>query len=406
MTTLRTAFFIAYKTLVHGNRSTLLLLVFILSLSFLNLMFITGILSGLTKSIEDSVVTTTTGHISLKPQEFPTRKNAIPSQDEVRASIETIPGVLATTRHYQIGASIGYDKEKDGKYKFITAIVIGIDPEEEVKVLDTLEYMTSGQFIDANDTEGIVLAAGLAGGTDLPLEDLGGAKVGDKVQVTYPNGIIKRYTVRGIYDIKFGAAALTALISAREAEAVLSTHNSATQILAKIDEQNYSIDSITERIRNMYPALKVQKYMELFETIKTFLQAFDIISYIVSAISVIVATVTLFVLIYVNAISRKRQIGILKAIGIKESVIVWSYIFQSLFYAVCGVILGSVLVFAVLDPFIDAYPIQLPFGAAYLSFATWKIVAGTTSLLVAAFFAGLIPAHLVARENIVKAIWG
>jgi putative ABC transport system permease protein len=226
------------------------------------------------------------------------------------------------------------------------------------------------------------------------------------VQITYPNGIVKRYTVKGIYDIKFGAAALTALISSREAESILSTYNAATQILVKVDEKKYSVDVITAQVKSMFPALKVQKYIELFETIKTFLQAFDIIAYIVSAISVLVASVTLFVLIYVHAISRKRQIGILKAIGIKESIIVCSYVYQAMFYAFCGVVLGGAIILFVIEPLLRAYPIQLPFGPAYLFLSPERVIGGTVALIVAAFLAGLIPAHMVTRQNIIKAIWG
>jgi putative ABC transport system permease protein len=330
----------------------------------------------------------------------------VSDQDRVRRTVETIPGVVATTRRYQLGASIGYDKDKNGSYTFVTAQIFGIDPEEEKNVLDTANFMVSGEFLDAHDTDSIVLAGGLAGGTKLPIENLGGVTVGEKVQITYPGGIIRRYTVKGIYDITFGPAAITALISAREAESVLSTYNSASQILLKIDESAYSVDSITKRVQEMYPALKVQKYEELFETIKTFLDAFNIISYIVSIISIVVAAITLFVLIYVHAINRRRQIGIIKAIGISERTIVISYVLQSLFYSFCGIIVGALLVFFVVDPIIDTYPIQLPFGPAYLSFSWERIASSVTLLFVSGFFAGLIPSHLVAREDIIKAIWG
>jgi putative ABC transport system permease protein len=406
MTSLRTAFFIAYKSIVHGNKSTLGLLIFILSLSFLNLMFITGILNGMTMSIKTAVIETMTGDISIKPQEEPTRKNFIIRQDEVRAQVATVPGVLNTIRHYQLGGSIGYDKERNGVYKYVSAQILGIDPTEESNVLTTESYMVSGSFLDPDDTDSVVLASGLAGGYSLPLEDLGGAKVGDKVHITYANGLVRTYTVKGIYNITFGAAAINALITAKEAESVLSTFNSASQILIKTDSDVRSMESVIEQLRGMFPALKVQGYIELFETIKTFLQAFDIISYVVSAISVVVAAVTIFVLIYVNAVNRRRQIGILKAIGIKENIIVYSYVMQSLFYSVCGIIVGSIFVFGILDPLIRVYPIPLPFGDAYLSFGAMRVTVGVASLLISGFLAGLIPSRIVARENIISAIWG
>jgi membrane protein required for beta-lactamase induction len=97
MTDIRTAFLIAYKSIVRGNKSTLGLLVFILSLSFLNMMFISGILFGLQSLMTNSIINVWTSHIIVTPQQEPTIKEFIENQNEVRARIETIPGVIATS---------------------------------------------------------------------------------------------------------------------------------------------------------------------------------------------------------------------------------------------------------------------------------------------------------------------
>ena len=59
----------------------------------------------------------------------------------------------------------------------------------------------------------------------------------------------------------------------------------------------------------------------------------------ISSIGLVVAAVTLFIVIFINAITRRRYIGILKGIGIDERSIEISYVLQSIFYATVGSIL-------------------------------------------------------------------
>lgn len=75
VTDIKTALFIAYKTIAKGHKSTVTLIVFILSLSFFNLMFVSGFLSGFSDGIIRSMIDTTTAHIIVMPQEEPTRKD-------------------------------------------------------------------------------------------------------------------------------------------------------------------------------------------------------------------------------------------------------------------------------------------------------------------------------------------
>ncbi|MFA5747292.1 MAG: FtsX-like permease family protein [Candidatus Paceibacterota bacterium] len=403
----KTAFFIAYKSIVKGNRSTSALLIFVLSLSFLELMFITGILGGLTNGIVQTVVNTSTSHIEIMPQEEPTVKNYIEHQEELRRDIEAIPGVIATARHYTLGGSFSYDKEKSGKFKTVSAQIYGIDPDQEKKVSTIADYIIDGKYLDGLSTDEILLGAGLAGGYGLPQpNDLGGVRAGDKVQVAYSNGIVRSYTVKGVYNVVIGTITNAAFITSKEADSILSTYNEASEVLVKVDQSGAALDKYVSEIKKVAPNLVVKKYTDIISIIGTLLDAFDLISYIVSIISIVVAAITIFVLIYVSAVNKRRQIGILKAIGIKENTIVLSYVFQSLFYAVCGIIVGLVLLFGILSPAIREHPLRLPFGNVYLVYTGWRVVISVISLLLAGFFGGLIPARIVARENILKAIWG
>jgi putative ABC transport system permease protein len=404
---IKVAFFIAYKTISKGHKSTLALIVFILSLSFFNLMFVSGFLSGFSDGIIRSMVETTTAHLVVTPQEEPIKKEYIIDQASVRAGIETIPGIEATTAHYQLGGSFAYDKEQDGVFTYVSAPIIAINQSEEKAVLSVADNIVSGEFPDTLQKDEIILGANLAGGFGTEQStDLGGVMVGDTVLVVYGNGVSRTYTVRGIFKVTIGSIGGTAYISTKEAEAILSTFNNASEIMVKADLTKYTLDEYVTRIKSLYPELVVETYTTRLATVGILVAAFNIIALIVSVISIIVAAITIFVMIYVNAVSKRRQIGILKAIGIKESIIELSYVIQSIFYATLAVMFGMVIVFFMVVPFLDARPIMMPFGEATLVFTTTGIVINIVSLLVSGLLAGFVPAKMVARENILTSIWG
>lgn len=404
---LGTSFFIAYKSVLRGSRSMLALMIFILTLSFLNMMFISGVLSGLWETEMQLVRDLVTGDVTINPQQLPQLKEYITNQDLLRAQVATIPGVIATARHYQLAGSLTYDKDNSGQRKSVSGVVLGIDPSAEKQVLTTYTLMMEGSWLDDGDTDKIVLSSALAGGYGTPsFSDLGGVKVGDKIQITYSNGYIRTYKVKGIYNDMMGS--FQTYITAKEAESVLGVYNDASQILVKVDSSHIPASQYQTRIQQLQPNLKLQNYNDLLGSVASFQQALSLISSIVSAISIAVAAITIFVLIYVNAISKKRQIGILKAIGIKQKIIVNSYIMQSLFYTVCGLVVGAVAVFGILDPLMIAHPIPIIEGLMYLSLAYSPVGVsiGIICFLIAGYLAGRIPARMVAKKNILEAIWG
>lgn len=408
MSDLSTSFFIARKLITRGNKSTLILLIAVLCLSFFEMMIIGGIISGMYDEMIRSAKNYLSSDVIITPQEFPDRKQFIPDQDKVRAQIGTIPGIVATARHYAMAGSLSFDPEKNGKFKNVATVITGIDPEEEKRVLIvTSKLLREGKDLAANDTDQILIGTAMAGGYGAKIaDDLGGARVGDKIWVTYSNGMRRQYTIKGIYDDPMRLSQV--FITAKEAESILSTYNSASQILVKTDLSNTPLETYTARIQAMFPNLKVRDYNILLGTMDTMLTAINLISTILSVISILVAAIVIFVIIYVNALNKRRQIGILKAIGIKQKIIIDAYIIQALFYTLVGVGFGLILVFGVTIPLLNVHPIPLVVNIVNLtlSYTSSQVIISALSFIAAGYFAGRLPAWLVARQDILKAIWG
>lgn len=403
----RVALFLAFTSIVRGYRSTLVLMLAILSLTFVNALFVAGMLNGMTEAIYRQVIENFTSHLVIEPQEAPVKKTVIARDQELRRQIGRIPGVLATARHYRLPATVAYDKEQHGRPKFVSAEIVGIDPDDERRVTGVARSLLGGHYLDKGDTSDIVLGAELAGGYGglQELTSLGGARVGDKVTVAFSSGVTRTYRVKGVYRVRFGFVDRLAFITAKEAESILSTHNSASQVLVKIDTRRRAEGVYVRQIGAIAPNLVVRRWVDLMGPFTNVAQALGAITLMVTAVSLAVAAATIFMVIYVNAVNRRRQIGILKAIGIKQTVIVYAYMLQALFLSICGIVMGSAVTLWMLDPFFAAHPLRLPMGDTALVLDVMFVVYSAASLVIAGGLAGLIPAWRVARENILQAIW-
>jgi putative ABC transport system permease protein len=121
---------------------------------------------------------------------------------------------------------------------------------------------------------------------------------------------------------------------------------------------------------------------------------------------VVVGLVTIFIIIYINALTRKRQIGIMKAVGVTEFAIESSYICQALFYVVIGSLFATALTFVVIKPLIDAHPIDTPFARIVLAADPQTIAFKFGLVFVVSLLAGYLPARIIVRMNTLNAILG
>jgi ABC-type antimicrobial peptide transport system permease subunit len=133
---------------------------------------------------------------------------------------------------------------------------------------------------------------------------------------------------------------------------------------------------------------------------------FAMIGNFISSIGLAVACITIFIVIFVNAITRRRYIGILKGIGIDSKAIEFSYAIQALFYAFCGMIIGTIIIYGLLVPYISAHPIDFPFSDGILVAPISGTLLRALILSIATIIAGYIPARIVVKQNTLDAILG
>ena len=185
MGNLKVALFLAYKSIIKGNRWALALIIMVMSLSFANLILTPSILSGVTNTLDKQQVNTLFANIVIDPEED---EHYLDHVSQIQKKIAQIPGVIGISAHLNSSAFIEYQwQEKSSpsdRGKSGTWSVVGIDPEKEVNVTTIQEHIIQGSYLDVNDRSEIVLGIEVAGGDRAQTSSfltLGEVEVGDKI---------------------------------------------------------------------------------------------------------------------------------------------------------------------------------------------------------------------------------
>jgi ABC-type antimicrobial peptide transport system permease subunit len=134
--------------------------------------------------------------------------------------------------------------------------------------------------------------------------------------------------------------------------------------------------------------------------------AFSLLGNVIGLIGIVVASITIFIVIFINAVTRRKYIGIMKGIGISEKAIEVSYVFQSIFYAILGGLLGLLITYGALVPLFLAHPLDFPFSDGILVAPIGGTLFKFGLLLFVTLIAGYIPARMIVKKNTLDSILG
>lgn len=401
---IKTAFFLAFKSIKRGNKGTLLMTILIMTLAYVNLVFISSIFGGIVEAINEQSIDYQYSNIVIEPAPDDRYIN----NKEALAAIDDIPGVVGSSAHYRDNPLIEYDKGKNGKdVKTGRWVLKSIDPEAEKSVTKIHEAVVAGAYLEASDKNKILIGKEVSGGHGGDLDYLSlGASIGDEIYVNFSNGIRRPYEVKGIFSTKSTAIDQAVFITKKEMESVLRISNQASEVLVKIEDKGNE-DTYIEEIRNLgLENEDIKKSSDLMGFTSGASASFDMISIILGVIGTFVAGITIFIIIFVSVVNKRKQIGILKAIGMTSGTIVLHFVIQALFYGALGIIIGASFVLFVIRPYFISNPLDFPVGWVSLKVTFDILKVSNLSLMAAALIGGFFPAYRGAKESILKSIWG
>ncbi len=405
--------FLAKRDLKRANPWTTSLIVFVMLLTFLNLVVVSGILVGLIEGSVSADKQYSSGDILVSPF---LNKSSIEQTPEAVAVAKTVPGYVASVVRYTGSArvesnyrtTIRADELRDGA----GGSLLGVDPVKEDEFSGIKKFVVEGTFIEPGDSDSVVLGKNLLY-KYTPIEAPGfqtlkDVSVGSRIRITIGD-VQKEYYVKGIIASKVDTFDSSVIMLDSEARKLIGRSDfNANQIaiqLAPGTDPSVAKAMLIQSGVGEYG--RVQTHDEALPKFLKDIQAtFGILGNAISSIGLVVAAITIFIVIFVNAITRRRYIGILKGIGITPRAIAISYMVQSIFYALAGSLIGIIVVFALLKPLFVAHPIDFPFSDGILVATIPGTITRTVILLIATIVAGYIPARIVIKQNTLSAILG
>lgn len=404
--------FLAYRQVKRSSKATTALIVFVMTLTFLNLVVVRGVLVGLIQGSTDVYQKYYLGDIIIS--NLP-KKEYIENSPNVIGAVKNLPWVEAYTARYVAGGRV--EAEYKQKLRDTDAsneaggIVSGINPEMEDRTTGLSQKMIEGTYLTPSDTNSIIIGSNLLK-KYMPVEAPGlslleRVNVGDTVRVTI-NGNALEMQVKGVVQTKTDVDSRIIMLD--------------STLRPLIGRGDYNVDEIAVKLKPETDPLMVKdalirsgvgetaRVQTAEDALPSFIidikNTFGLLGNVVGSIGLVVASITIFIVIFINAITRRKFIGILKGIGISSIAIEFAYVLQSVFYALLGIGFGLLILYGFLVPFIAAHPIKFPFSDGILVAEVPATMIRSALLLLATIVAGFIPARIVVKKNTLDSILG
>ena len=374
-------------------------------------MFITALVNGLQANTIKRVLGTQ-AHIVIRPIEEVARPQrdaaageSVAARVEARAQrlrsidqwraleplLDRTPGVVAVSPMVSGPAfALRGDASK-------SVAVLGIDPARYDRIVAVGEKLVAGAFRLGPDDA--VIGKELA-------KDLGLA-VGDRFRLlTAETGtpVTQNFTVTGVVDL--GVRDLnrrSVYVAFRTAQTLLALPGGASQIDLKVEDL-FGAEELARRLEAQ-TGLTVESWMRTNEQLLAAINAQNLSTGTIRTFVALIVAVGIASVLVVWVVQKRREIGILRAMGATRERVQRVFLLQGAIVAVVGSLAGSLLATAMIAAFLrlarnaDGTPL---FDT--ITLPPWLYVAAIGGALFGGIAAAILPARSAARLDPAQAI--
>ena len=260
-------------------------------------------------------------------------------------------------------------------------LVRGLNYSEDNDIYDIKNKITEGEFPTNNGD--VLIGTGVSNSLNL--------NIGDEFTLITSNNNETLVKVSGIVDMQVKALndswVLTSLESAQN---LFNQDNSITTIEMKIDmDKIFDADTIAANISTYIPEnLNITNWKEDNGSLLDALSGQKSSSLIIQVFIIISVTMSIAGVLAISVLQKSKQIGILKAMGIKNKAAASIFLLQGLIFGVIGTTIGTALgitlfkIFNIVVKTSDGSPL-VP-GNMYFGFIAISALLSIASSIIAA----------------------
>lgn len=385
----RAALFYSKKD-IFKNRKIFIFITLAIIFATANIIFINGFMDGMILDLVDNTVESSSGHLNIYPKEDERFIDGLGIKEQ---RLEAIKEIEAYSPRISASGVLSYKELSE------PIVILALDPSKENRVTKILEKLDRGTTLNSNDRNAILISYRLA--EDLKLD------VGDEASLAFESGEVRVYKIKG--TIRTGNQdfdSSTVIMPLNEANRQLGIDNKASVILVRLSDKELA-DSYKPILMQNLQVNNVKTWKDEIEYILSYSAAFRSFSSIIAVVGLVAAAISVGIIIYINVIHKKRQIGIMKALGAKASFIFKVFIMEAVIFGLIGVSIGDVLGYLAVR-YSEANPFYDDIMKTYTSarFGYYLLYNATIVSFTVTVLSGIYPAIKASRVDIIKAIWG
>jgi lipoprotein-releasing system permease protein len=260
---------------------------------------------------------------------------------------------------------------------------------------DKIYHINSAIYQGKSPAKGQVLM-----GKDLQLHL--GSKIGDVLSIDTAKGTRTNLTISGLYDLSVSSINMAWLITdLGTARTVFGYGNIITALELRVKDP-FTADTVAKKVSLALndPHLKVVNWKAQNKALLSGLQAQSASSGLIQGFILVSVIITIASILAITVLQKSKQIGILKAMGIKDRDASLIFLIQGSLLGLIGSILGLTFGIGILVAFITfakSSPLKLSLDYIFL-LESWIIA------MVSSTFAGLLPARRSASLSPIEVI--
>lgn len=402
---------LAWRNLWRNYRRTLIMLLAI-TVGVWAMIFMTALLRGMVDNMVRQGLQALPGHVQIHASAYlddPSVNNSMPAADNYLLAVLNSDLVIGWSSRIKVPAMISSEQDNRG------ISLLGVDPVGELALGFDLDDIIEGRFLDGTDDGGIVIGRKL-------MERLE-TRIGKRVVVMSqdPDNTIadRGFRIVGVFKADLESREESIVYAGRDVIQTMLGVGSDVSEIAILGHDYRQPEFLVGKIANALvddgqgTALEALSWIEIDAYLSTMMQVMDGFVLVWMIVIFLALSFGLVNTLMMAVFERVREIGLMRALGVRPSAIVYQVLIEALLLLLLGLLIGDLLAIGTsiwLQDGIDVSAVSdglEMMGAASVMYPVllWPdLVLANGVVLVLGVITSLLPAWRAAQYRPIEAL--
>jgi ABC-type lipoprotein release transport system permease subunit len=396
----------AWRNLWRNYRRTLIMLLAIM-VGVWAMIFMTALLRGMVDDMVKQGVGALPGHVQVHAAAYrddPSITHSMPAPGEDLLEVLESDQVVAWTSRVKVPAMIS------SEYDNLGISLLGVDPGGEVALGFDAADVVAGRFLTGPDDHGIVVGKKLL----QRLETRLGKRVVVMSQDPENNIADRGFRVVGVFRAELESREESVVYAGRNVvQSMLGVGTEISEI-AVLGHDYRSPEVLTSSIRaTLSTGNEALSWLELDPYLATMMRVMDGFVLVWMVVIFMALSFGLVNTLMMAVFERVREIGLMRALGMRPSAIVYQILVESLMLLMLGLLAGNLLAISTITPLKDGIDVSVVsegmemMGASSMLYPVlqWPdLLLANVVVIVLGIITSLLPAWRAAHYRPIEAL--